>query len=311
MGAGTEIPELGDGREATDGSPVKGLFAGYYSSEEEQPEDLRANFTRFTDRLRAEWRNGWPVVVLIDGTRTGSGKSTLGIQICRKLDEHFALDHIAFRARDLEPLYSRLPAWSMVQLDEPRDLMASKGTRDRELMHIVAALGSVRKNLIGTVMIAPKKEMYDTLVLGGLAPYWIFVEQRGVGRVHRAWTGPTYRKSQRFWGYDRNYTQRIGFRSLDRDAFFQAYNNLAVRKNREFYAERTAPRRSAGGGEQGSPSDLTGPERHRVMGVGASTSEAAGGREYVCPTCSRRMDNRHNLDAHLGACRPAKSAARK
>ncbi len=224
-------------------------------------------------------------MVLIDGTRTGAGKSTLGIQICRKLDEHFALDHIAFRGRDLEPLYSRLPAWSMVQLDEPRDLMASKGTRDRELMHIVAALGSVRKNLIGTVMIAPKKEMYDTLVLGGLAPYWIFVEERGVGRVHRAWTGPTYRRSQRFWAYDRNYTQRIGFRSLDRDPFFRTYNDLAVRKNREFYAEKTTPRRSADGGQQENPSTLTGPERPSALCVCGYPWVPRNGEGGRCPRC--------------------------
>lgn len=215
----------------------------FYGVDPEKKTDLRGNFERFIERLQREWHRGWPVIVLIDGKRTGVGKSTLGIRICRRLDPSFDLDHFAFRGLELERLYATLPPWTMVQLDEPRDLIASKGTRDRELLHIAAALGSVRKNQIGTVLIAPKKEMFDSLILNGLAPYWIFLEDRGVGRVHRAWTGATYKKSQRFVPYDRTRIDKIGFASLDRDPFFQKYVDLAVRKNREFFAEAREARR--------------------------------------------------------------------
>lgn len=249
------------------------------------------NFESFVARLTNEWRNGWPIVIMIDGKRTGVGKSTLGIHLCRRLDPSFDMDHFAFRGRDLEPLYATLPPWTMVQLDEPRDLMASKGLRDRELLHIAAALGSVRKNRIGTILIAPKKEMFDTIVTNGLASYWIFLEDRGVGRVHRAWTGALYKKSQRLVPYDRTRLQRIGFPSLDRDPFFEKYLDFAVRKNREFFAE--------GASRRGGPAPPT--LNPRLNQTGSTRAEAY--LSCVCATCGNVWRPRTRNGGRCPRCR--------
>lgn len=274
-----------------------GLRALYGDEEDEKP-DLASNFERFVERLRGEWRDGWPILIIIDGASTGVGKSTLGIHLCRRLDPKFDLDHFAFRGREIEPLYGRLPPWSMIQVDEPRDLMGSKGTRDRELRHIAGALGSVRKNLIGTILISPKKEFFDSIITGGLAPYWLFLEERGVARVHRAWRGATYRKSQRLVPYDRTRIDKIGFPSMDGDPFYEAYVELAVRSNRTFYAEaanghgRSAAAERTPQGEYGtyrakSPRGLPLPPRPGT---------------WACPRCGVRGGGAYTLAAHLKTC---------
>ncbi len=234
----------------------------FYGNEKDRQADLEFNYGRFLARLRNEWRKGWQVAIVIDGSRTGVGKSSAGMQLALDLDPRFGLDHIAFRGRELEPLYATLPEWSVVQLDEPRDLMASKGTRDRELLHIAAALGSVRKNRIATILIAPKKELFDSLITNGLASYWLFMERRGVGRLHRAWTGATYKKSQSSVPYDRTRLEKIGFRNLDGDPLFERYVTLAVQKNRDFFGETRSERRAAPAARPQETDPPTGPDRH-------------------------------------------------
>jgi len=276
-----------------------GIDALYGDDDLDEKPDLSVNFDRFVERLRRDWRSGWPVAVVVDGRSTGVGKSTLGIHLCRRLDPRFSLDNFAFRGRDIEPLYARLPPWSMVQVDEPRDLMSSKGTRDRELQHIIAALGSVRKNLIGTILISPKKELFDSLITNGLIPYWVFLEERGVGRVHRAWQGATYRKSQRLVPYDRTRIDKIGFPSLEGDPFYEAYLELAIRRNREYYAEtpdeRRRPSRPTESGESGNGT-------YRATRAEAPPPPPRPG-VWTCPRCGVRGGGAYTLANHLRKCR--------
>jgi len=299
----------------------RSFVASFYGTGEEGDPDLRVNFGRFVDRVARKWRKGWPVSILIDGSSTGVGKSTLGIHLCRRITDRvaelfkedgaplepnprraFALDHFAFRGRDLEPLYGSLPEWTMTQLDEPRDLMASKGARDRELLHIAGALGSVRKNRIGTVLISPRKEMFDSLVTFGLVNWWLFAETRGVARVHRAWTGALYKKSQPRVPYDRTRLDKIGWSSLDRDEFFRSYEALAVQKNREFYNEP-----NGGRGRRPAPSapdtqPLTVPERPvTVSPTRPAPAPDWGATRIACDRCGKSV-RRDGIGRHRARC---------
>jgi hypothetical protein len=277
---------------------TEGLDALYGDGNNDEKPDLSSNFESFVERLRREWRDGWPILIIIDGASTGVGKSTLGIHLCRRLDPKFDLDHFAFRGREIEPLYARLPPWSMIQVDEPRDLMGSKGTRDRELRHIAGALGSVRKNLVGTILISPKKEFFDSILTGGLAPYWLFLEERGVARVHRAWRGATYRKSQRLVPYDRTRINKIGFPALDGDPFYEAYVDLAVRRNREFYAE-AANGHGRGGGQNENGRSENGTYR-ATRAAGPPPPLRPG--VWACPRCGLRGGGAFTLARHAQSC---------
>lgn len=179
-------------------------------------------------------------MIVIDGRETGVGKSALGIQICRALDSEFGIDHFAFSAREVHVAYDTLPAGSMVLYDESvLGLLSKKGSRDDELAGLIGAISIVRKNGIGTVMCVPKVRMLDTIVYHGLAPYWVFAEDRGRARVHRAHRGVHYRNSQPRIPYDLwPEISPIGWRNLDRDPFFQEYVELAVRRNHDYFREQ-------------------------------------------------------------------------
>ncbi|HEV2316247.1 MAG TPA: hypothetical protein VGV89_01560 [Thermoplasmata archaeon] len=257
---------------------------------------------RFVARLERDRSNGWPVVVVIDGWKTGAGKSTLGIQICRRLDPKFALTNVVYSARELQDCYASLPSGSMVLYDESvLGLLTRKGSRDDELSGLIGALSIVRKNGIGTILTVPKIRMLDTIVYNGLAPYWIYIEDRGRGRVHRAHKGPRYRNSQSNIAFDRLWAlSPLGWRSLDRDPLFRAYNERAIEHNRQYFREQAqisdAKRRRLLGesrGNSGTSSHETGPDRRLEGGVGGSPRP-----DYCCQGCGRRFDNAHNLGAH-------------
>lgn len=274
--------------------------------------DLAFNLERFVRRLEAR-RDHKPrpqyVAVLIDGGEPGFGKSTLGIHLCRRLDPEFNLDRFAFRGRDLDEKIAeagrtRTNGFSMVQLDEPRDLMSRGGRKDDILIRIAAALGSCRKNGVGAVLVAPKKSWYDSFIRDGLIPYWVFLEEPGIGRLHRAWRGATYRTSQSRVQYDRTRIDRIAFDPLDGDPFFEAYDDLAVRMNWELFSKsgsERANRRGRGPAAAEDPDPPTGPERPMSAGAAAR----AGPLEPVpcrlgCGKAfaDRRDELRHFLKAH-------------
>lgn len=241
------------------------LAREFYALPDEDKLDLRANFEAFLEHLEARRRRRQPVVLIIDGRETGVGKSTLGIQICRRLDPAFGLERVIYSARELHDAYAKDPAGAMVLYDESvLGLLSKKGSRDEELSGIISALSIVRKNGIGTVLTIPKIRMLDSIVYNGLAPFWLFIEERGRARVHRAHKGARYRNSQRIIPYDRWWSvSPIGWRSLDRDPFFRAYSARAIERNREYFLEQqeildAKRRRLLGGGGRAAERDSTG-----------------------------------------------------
>lgn len=273
------------------------VFSGFYGADRERPEDLAFNFERFMRKLEARRDRGQYVVVLIDGQEPGVGKSTLGIHICRRLDPEFSLERFAWRGRDLRPamtnaLSTRKGSFSMIQLDEPEDLMSRGGRKDELLIQIAGALGRCRKNGIGAVLLAPKKSWYDSFVRDGLIPYWVFVERPGVGRLHRAWKGTTYKNSQSRVMYDRAAIGKIGFTTLDGDPFFEEYERAAESANRAIFSEPERGRRAAQPRNAAAEDHPTGPERS----MSPSNSPAAA-EEWKCG--QRVFARKDNYQRHL------------
>ena len=261
--------------------------------------DLRANLGRFVEQVRSLWYEEWPAYFLIDGARLGVGKSSCGITLARALCPRFGMSGFAWRGRELEGRLVEAGEWGFVILDEPDDLVASRGARDEELRHIMSTLGRFRKNHVGVALIAPDKSWYDALVSRGrLCPWWIFVEEPGIARTHELWKRPSYRLSQRFAPYDRSL--RFSFNRVD-PSFFDSYNDAAREKNLEYAregAEREARREEK---RRARTDSTTGPDRPLTEG-GVVVPEPV-----VCPWCGRDVDNQYNLVKHQRKCksRPA------
>ncbi len=216
------------------------VWARFYGSDEDTAPSLRDNFETFIDLMIRRRQRHEPVVIVIDGRETGVGKSTLAMHICRRLDPKFNLEKVTYSAKETLDLYSTAAPGSMIDWDESvLGLLTHRGTRDDELTGIISALSIVRKNDIGTILTVPKIRMLDSLVYNGLAPVWLFVEARGRVRVHRAYKGAQYRKSQPRIAYDLwERVSPMGFSSLDRDNLFRAATERAIARNREYFAEQ-------------------------------------------------------------------------
>lgn len=278
-------------------------FGLLYGSEAESQTTLRENFERFIRALEDRRDHKKPVVVIIDAAETGMGKSTLGIQISRRLDPGFSLGRFSFSGPELGPIYTSLPRgqFNMVQVDEPRGLLSRGGRRDEELQYIISLLFTQRKNRIGTILIAAQKEMFDSLILNRLAPFWLFIRKPGVAEVHRSWRGPNYKKSQRYYPYDRARISDIGFRSLDGDPFFESYLDLAIRKNWEFFAKGPGHgRRQPPPSPAATDLNLTGPNRVKPHPESPPPPPEPD-TPTRCGRCHRTFDNPHNLETHIWA----------
>jgi hypothetical protein len=213
------------------------LLEQFYGRGKAREADLAGNFERFIGLLEGRRKKRKPIVIVIDGRETGVGKSSLGMQICQRMFPSFGLDHVTFSGSELHRKYAIAKPGTMILYDEAAlGLLSRRGSRDEETSSLIGALSIVRKNQVGTVLCVPKKEMLDSIVLNGLAPYWIFVEDRGRARPHRAHRGARYRRSQQFVAYDlMKRIHPIGFRNLDRTKLFQQYNEFAIEKNREWF----------------------------------------------------------------------------
>lgn len=201
--------------------------------------DLRANFEKFLAHLERRRDSARPVVVIIDGKETGVGKSSLAICLGRRLDKDLGLGSIVYSSSDLFRLYeTRKPGAVAIYDEAVLGLLSKKGSRDEELAGLIQALSMVRKNGIITFILIPKIRMLDTIVYHGLAPHWIFCEDRGRGRVHRAHKGAHYRNSQARIPYDLwTAVSPLTWDNLDGDPFFEAYKEQAKERNRAQFAE--------------------------------------------------------------------------
>ena len=272
-------------------------FGLLYGSGAESQATLRENYERFVRLLEDRRDHKKPVVVIIDAAETGMGKSTLGIQLSRRLDPEFGLGRFAFAGKDLGPVYTSLPRgrFNMVQVDEPRGLLSRGGRRDEELQYIISLLFTQRKNRIGTILIAAQKEMFDSLILNRLAPFWLFIRRPGVAEVRRSWRGPNLKKSQRYYPYDRARISEIGFRSLDGDPFFEKYLDLAIRRNWEFFAEGPrSGRRQPPPSPAASDPGLTGPDRLKPP--------AEPARAPLVSRCGKAWGSTYDLRRHEARC---------
>ena len=214
------------------------LGEALYGPSEGRAPDPQGNYRRFLVHLRQRRAQRRPVVIVIDGRETSVGKSALGLTICRDLDANFALENVVYSAQELHTGYGRREP-SMFLYDDVTGLLSKRGARDEEMQGLVSAVSIVRKNGHGTLFLAPKKELLDGLILTGLANFWIFCEERGRARVHRAFKGAKYKRSQPRVPFDTwNSVTPITWPNLDDDPFFRAYNDRAIERNREYFRMR-------------------------------------------------------------------------
>ncbi|HEV2519266.1 MAG TPA: hypothetical protein VGX00_01415 [Thermoplasmata archaeon] len=279
---------------------------GFFGVAPEKELDLKANFERFIEHLVARRRRAQPITIIIDGRETGVGKSSLAMNIARRLDPGFGLENVIFSAPELYRVYETKPPGSAALYDESvLGLLSRRGARDEELSGLIGALSIVRKNGIATLLCVPKIAMLDSIVVNGLAPHYIFIEARGRGRVHRAHKGAKYRKSQPKIPYDLwPEVSPIGWMNLDGDPFFEEYKVRAVEKNRAYFRKQQeisaakevrllggASRRAAA-----NPSSLGNvPDRF-------PSSETPPPRSSTCRKCGRIFARSDALRRHEKTC---------
>lgn len=275
----------------------------YGLPKEESGPDLRGNFERFIAHLERRRERAQPITVIIDGRETGVGKSSLAINIARRLDPGFSPENIIFSASELYHLYETKPPGSAALYDESvLGLLSRRGARDEELSGLIGALSIVRKNGIATLLCVPKIHMLDSIVVNGLAPHYIFIEARGRGRVHRAHKGARYRKSQARIPYDLwEECSPLGWKNLDGTPFFEDYKRRAQERNRDYFREQqeivAAKReRLLGVGRGGAPPSLQGNVPERTMTPPPPPALA-------CRWCERPMPGRFQLQQHEAVCR--------
>ncbi len=214
---------------------TESFVSGFYGEDRGRDEDPEGNYRRFVGILRKRRADRKPVVIVIDGQETSVGKSALGITICRDLFPGFGLDHVVYSAQELHECYlSKDP--SMILYDDVTGILSNRGARDAELQGLIAATSIVRKNGHGVLFLAPKKELFDGPLLNSLSNFWIFCEERGRGRVHRAYKGAKYRRSQSKVPFDTwNAVTPITWPNLDSDPFFREYDLRAQERNRDYF----------------------------------------------------------------------------
>ncbi len=264
---------------------IESVYGGLYGSGDARTRDPERNYRRFLAHLRQRRAQRRPVVIVIDGKETSVGKSALGISICRDLDPNFGLEKVVYSAQELHTGYGNVEP-SMFLYDDVTGLLSKRGARDEEMQGLVSAVSIVRKNGHGTLFLAPKKELLDGLILTGLANFWIFCEERGRARVHRAYIGAKYRRSQPRVPFDTwNAVTPLTWPNLDDDPFFRAYNDRAIERNREYFRMRALDpsgrlKECPKCKQLGSAWKIA---THDCLGSAAATEEKTGTGEGVAP----------------------------
>lgn len=279
------------------------LLDSFYGIPPEEEEDLRGNFDRFVQHLIERRERAQPITIIIDGRETGVGKSSLAINIARRLDPSFGLDNVIFSAPELYRVYETKPPGSAALYDESvLGLLSRRGSRDDELSGLIGALSIVRKNGIATLLCVPKIAMLDSIVVNGLAPHYIFIEARGRGRVHRAYKGAQYRKSRPRIPYDLwQDVSPIGWKNLDREPFFEEYKQLAQEKNRAYFRKQQEisaakeARLLGGAGRRPAESPSVGNVPDREVPLPPPP-------QWICRGCGTRLARKDALRRHMFTC---------
>lgn len=111
---------------------------------------LKSNLDIAKDAVKEDW----DMVFLIDGME-GSGKSVLGIQICKYLDENFDVDNIAFTPNDFIEKVKAAKQYSAVLYDEAYAGLSSRATLSATNKVLVSMLSEIRQKNLFVVIIQP------------------------------------------------------------------------------------------------------------------------------------------------------------
>lgn len=115
-------------------------------------------YKNLTGALKNAKKYNGDLLIVIDGPE-GSGKSTLGDQVCLIADNHFTEDQNCFSAEELIQKSLSAPAWRAKKLDESKEDMDRKRTMSKVNVRLMNFLSQSRQLHQITVVILPS--IYD------------------------------------------------------------------------------------------------------------------------------------------------------
>jgi uncharacterized C2H2 Zn-finger protein len=204
--------------------------SGYASPEE--------HFDDFAKECRRLIRQRFDNLIIIDGT-PGVGKSCLGLNLARAIDEGFDLANCAYSSHDVRALYRGVPPGAVILYDEAvLGLLSQGGHRDPELRAMIQMLSIVRVKRVTMILCLPSILLLDSFVKGGRARFWLNVHTRGLAKPHRVWRGARYRTSMSRLPFD-SYEDLnpIGFPSLGRTSLWKKYEQKKIERVDQWFEE--------------------------------------------------------------------------
>lgn len=185
-------------------------------------------------KQRLENNNDIKVIVVGSNSETGVGKSTLAIQLCRRLDPEWEARSGSFmNVGKYINAYLDTPPGSALLLDEIEAAADSRRAMSEDNVKLSQAWAQLRSRNVATVATLPTVSMLDNRLLE-LADYWVLVKKRGVAQPFRIRVNDFNGKIQRL-GLGPEQDEHIMFPDLPDDdpdkEFLDNLNDEAARRD--------------------------------------------------------------------------------
>lgn len=144
-------------------------------------------FGRLEKHARQRLQTDNDIKIIIQGTNseTGIGKTTLAIQLCRRIDPGWSADEKAFvDVRKYLNAFLEQSKGSALLLDEIEHGADSRRAMSEDNVQLSQGWAKLRARNIATVATLPSVSMLDRRMLE-LADYWVLVKKRGVAQPFR------------------------------------------------------------------------------------------------------------------------------
>lgn len=147
----------------------------------------RASFGTMLRDAQRRLSNDNDIKIIIQGanSQTGIGKTTLAIELCRKIDDDWSAESRAFvDVQKYLNSYLDYPKGSALLLDEIGAGADSRRSTSHENVNLSHGWQMLRARNIATVATLPSTSMLDKRMME-LADYWVLVKARGIAQPYR------------------------------------------------------------------------------------------------------------------------------
>ncbi len=157
----------------------------------------------FVAELAARMQNDFDFLVIVTGAR-GRGKSTLAIELARRVDASFTMERIVFSPSEILPLHGSLKPGQVMIVDEVGEAWSSGDWATKINKTLAKAFTGNRYRREGVIFCLPHFKRVDSS-LRGMAQYLIEVKSRRLAVVYDlnhdyfSGTGMPYRHTRFFW----------------------------------------------------------------------------------------------------------------